>query len=417
MSVSFDKNKRRKKGIAIFSIVTFSLLALIGFLIFSTLDQQNKQKSFERFDQKITALTYKEVFLAKGVTPTQLSELSSDLSNNEKKMAKDKFLKLSNKMKIISRNFDKLKEVNGLFSTPAVAQDTVSSSAPIRDDLTEDDLKNVDLTDLSNNQFTANLSTAVHSAALQLEQIEKVKTEIQNNTASTTVLADIGKIQNEKLQSSYFTQLSTRDAQAVKAKYAGKKIIALSFDDGPNPATTPQLLDILKKNGVKATFCELGVNVQANPDIVKRVAAEGHEIISHSWSHPDLTKMSKGDALRQVEDTAALITQFTGQNSPLYRPPYGSTNEAILKEIDRAAFNWDVDTEDWKDSTPEPVVKAAVTAAHPQAVILMHDIHPWSVAAVPEIIKQLKEQGYTFVSASELIQVKYGSIAPHQVYY
>ncbi|GAB2027601.1 hypothetical protein OfM2_15050 [Lactovum odontotermitis] len=414
---TIPKNRKRsKKTAVIISLAAFSLLVVITFLIYLTIDRQNKQRTFTEFERRITALTYKDVYLAKDLSEKKISRLSTDLSENKTKMTEKSYKRLSGKLKQISAKYSKLSEVNALFSSAAISGDEIVSAA-IKDDLTQNEVKTVKLTNLDKSQFTVELSRAVQDADNQLAQIEKVKTEIKNNTASTTVASDISEIKNTQLQTSYTTQLRTRDANAVKAKYAGKKIIALTFDDGPSDKTTPKLLDILKQNGVKATFCELGQNIQLHQDITKRVAAEGHEIISHSWSHPDLTKLSKEDVQSQVEDTSALIKQVSGQDNPLYRPPYGSTNDAVLSEINRAAFEWDIDTEDWRDSTSEPVVKAAVEAAHDKGVILMHDIHAWSVDAVPEIIKQLKAQGYTFVTASELVQVKYGAIMPHQVYY
>jgi peptidoglycan/xylan/chitin deacetylase (PgdA/CDA1 family) len=216
--------------------------------------------------------------------------------------------------------------------------------------------------------------------------------------------------------------LAQKEAEAQKIaqeqqKLAHQKLIALTFDDGPNPDTTPGLLKILADNQVHATFFSLGQEAQSNPAIVKAESDAGNEVASHTWDHKDLVQLSPAAQKQEIQSAHDTITQITGKNVPLFRPPYGNYNTTTLAQTDLSAVNWSIDTNDWRYSTSAPVVANALSAAHPGAIILMHDIHPWSVAAVPQIIQNLKAQGYTFVTVSQLLEAQNGTIQPHQVYF
>ncbi|MEI6278633.1 MAG: polysaccharide deacetylase family protein [Verrucomicrobiae bacterium] len=183
--------------------------------------------------------------------------------------------------------------------------------------------------------------------------------------------------------------------------------IALTFDDGPHVTLTPKLLDILKEKGVKATFFVLGENVAANPEVVQRAAAEGHEIGNHSWNHQAFTK-SKGAGLSmQVEQTNAAIESATGRKPVLVRPPYGSTNAAITKRLNGEyglkVVMWDVDPLDWKNRNSDHVTSEILKNTKAGSIVLSHDIHPTTVAAMPATIDGLLAKGFQFVTVSELI--------------
>ena len=128
--------------------------------------------------------------------------------------------------------------------------------------------------------------------------------------------------------------------------------IALTFDDGPGKTTTPKLLDLLAKRGVKVTFFVLGENVQENPEILKREVAEGHEIGNHSWSHPNLAKMSEEAVKKQLQGTQDLVFQLTGTKPKTMRPPYGSFTDHQRKwaneQFGFKVVLWEVDPLDWK---------------------------------------------------------------------
>ncbi len=203
----------------------------------------------------------------------------------------------------------------------------------------------------------------------------------------------------------------------VQNQYANKKLIALTFDDGPNPNTTPQLLKILTDAQVPATFFALGKEAQTCPQIIKEEADRGNEVASHTWDHKDLVTLSPDQQKQEIESANQLINKITGKNVTLFRPPYGSYNKSVLSQTNLSAVNWTVDTNDWRYRTSAPVVQNVSTYAHDGAIILMHDIHQWSVDAVPQIIQNLKAQGYTFVTVSTLLTVQDGGAKPQQVYF
>ncbi|QWW19639.1 polysaccharide deacetylase family protein [Schaalia sp. 19OD2882] len=193
------------------------------------------------------------------------------------------------------------------------------------------------------------------------------------------------------------------------------KCIALTFDDGPQSSTTVPLLDILADKHVHATFFQIGRSIPGNEEILKRMIAEGHTIGSHTETHPDLTTLS-GDGVREeVTSAKQKIIDVTGATPTLMRPPYGALNRRvrnILAETGDAVILWDVDTLDWKTRDTRDIIRRALGGAHPNAVILMHDLYPTTIAAVPEIIDSLREQGYTIVSARTLL----GPVEPGKAY-
>ena len=184
---------------------------------------------------------------------------------------------------------------------------------------------------------------------------------------------------------------------AAAPAWAGGRI-ALSFDDGPNARLTPQLLDILQGAGITATFCLIGQHVVQMPAVVRRMHAAGHQLCNHSWSHSVLTSHNVG---WQITKTDAAIRAATGITPRILRAPYGETKFVGPCHQGRSFVGWDIDTLDWRYRSPLRIMRAAV-GARVGGVVLMHDIHATTVAAVPGIIAGLKAHGTTFVHASEL---------------
>lgn len=182
----------------------------------------------------------------------------------------------------------------------------------------------------------------------------------------------------------------------------GKKVVALTFDDGPHPTNTPRLLNILEEKGVKATFFILGERADEYPNIVKQTHAKGHEVENHSYSHPDLAGASLAVLDREVERTNKIIDSLTGRRPLYFRPPYGSYNKQVSSNITNQIALWSVDTLDWKSRNAAAVQQSAMSQVHNGSVILMHDIHSTTVDAVGPLIDSLKAQGYTFVRLDEL---------------
>ena len=197
----------------------------------------------------------------------------------------------------------------------------------------------------------------------------------------------------------------------------GKKVVTLTFDDGPSAATTGRLLDILKKNKVKATFFTVGTKVKANPSLVKREVREGHLVGNHSWAHGNLSQFSKSNLVKDQKKVKKQIKKATGEKPTLMRPPYGAVSSTMRSTIDVPMILWDVDPYDWRDKNSATVRKRVVKAAHDGAVILMHDIHATTVDAVPGIIKDLKKKGYEFVTVEEMATLKGVKLKKGKLYY
>jgi peptidoglycan/xylan/chitin deacetylase (PgdA/CDA1 family) len=185
--------------------------------------------------------------------------------------------------------------------------------------------------------------------------------------------------------------------------------IAMTFDDGPSAKLTPKLLDLLAARHIKATFFVLGELVAQHPEIVARAAGEGHEIASHSWSHPNFGKMSQENVRSQLKRTDDAIRSATGKSPTLLRPPYGSITERekrwIHDEFGYKIILWDVDPDDWKRPGPAVVRNRILKETRPGSIVLAHDIHPGTIDAMPSTFDALEAKGFKFVTVSELIDM------------
>ncbi|MFE7563619.1 polysaccharide deacetylase family protein [Kitasatospora sp. NPDC057500] len=189
---------------------------------------------------------------------------------------------------------------------------------------------------------------------------------------------------------------------AVPAQAAPAKVVYLTFDDGPSPRYTPQVLALLSQYGVRATFFEIGQNVAAYPGVTRQVGAQGHSVQNHSWSHPDLRKVSKSAFQYQVTATDARIRAQTGTTPRCLRPPYGGVNGAVRSGaagLGKSIQLWSVDPQDWARPGRAAIERRVLDAVKPGSVILLHDgggDRGQTVAALPAILRTLKSRGYTF---------------------
>jgi peptidoglycan/xylan/chitin deacetylase (PgdA/CDA1 family) len=187
------------------------------------------------------------------------------------------------------------------------------------------------------------------------------------------------------------------------------KEIALTFDDGPNPLYTPQVLSILQRFNAPGTFFCIGRQVVEYPALARRVEQAGEEIGDHTWSHPDLTRMSGAAISIQINDTATAIQRATGSRPTLFRAPYGAMNNIVLTQAARLGFitvAWSVDTQDWQRRGVESIVRVALINATNGSIILMHDgggDRSQTVQALPQIITALRARGYVLVTVSRLL--------------
>lgn len=194
---------------------------------------------------------------------------------------------------------------------------------------------------------------------------------------------------------------------------ANEKVIALTFDDGPGPKNTEQVLEILKKNNIKATFFMLGEMVKYFPKVAKQVAADGHVIGNHTWHHWYF-KMDAATAASEIDRTADIIYKTTGEKTTLFRPPGGFLNNGLAqyaKNEKYAVMMWSEESGDAERRSPQvPIlVKNVLKYAKPGAIVLMHDgggNRSRSVKALPEMIAGLKAQGYRFVTVPQLLEMQ-----------
>jgi peptidoglycan/xylan/chitin deacetylase (PgdA/CDA1 family) len=194
-----------------------------------------------------------------------------------------------------------------------------------------------------------------------------------------------------------------------------KKIVALTFDDGPNGIYTSQILDILKAEKVKATFFLVGTNVEYYPEIVHRTVAEGHEIGNHSYAHLQYDKVTPKEAKDDMERGLQAIKQITGITPHWLRPPYGINSpdmEEICRTNNMAIAGWSADANDWNPHPPEELVERLVMQVVPGDIILLHDgrdaRHNYdrslTVQCLMPLIQHLHKQGFSFVTLTELIK-------------
>lgn len=187
------------------------------------------------------------------------------------------------------------------------------------------------------------------------------------------------------------------------------KQIALTYDAGSGADGAAAILDVLKQHGVRSTFFLTGKWVEKYPDLAKRIAAEGHEIANHTYSHPDLTKIPAAEALKQIQDGEAAIRKATGKDPrPFFREPYGAFSEAERRVVRQAGYSysiyWDVDTLDWQFPGVETLVKRITTKSQNGSIVLMHLNVPDTATASDQAIPLLRAGGYNLVPVSQVLQ-------------
>lgn len=200
---------------------------------------------------------------------------------------------------------------------------------------------------------------------------------------------------------------SRRDSATVMAVKTSTPVVAMTFDDGPHPSLTPKLLDMLKARNLRATFYLIGNRVVTWPDIVKRIADEGHEIGNHSWSHPNLAKHSNASVLSQIDRTTEAIYKVTGRPPVTFRPPYGSFTKRqrlmLYQERNLPTILWSVDPQDWRRPGASVVAKRILKHSRPGAIILSHDIQSGTVNAMPNTFDGLTARGLHFGTVSQMM--------------
>lgn len=201
---------------------------------------------------------------------------------------------------------------------------------------------------------------------------------------------------------------SFKPAEPTPIDPSAEKVIALTFDDGPHGNWTPKLLDLLKKYNARATFFVVGYNVDYHPDIIKRMVNEGQQVAIHSTDHISLLKTGRTDAdlLKDIDGMAEKINGICGVSPYIMRPVGGSVNARVAEVLARPCIIWDVDPQDWKYRDADHVYEQVMKYAKSGDIVLSHDIYESTYEAYCRIIPELAEQGYRFVTVSELLGIE-----------
>jgi len=203
-------------------------------------------------------------------------------------------------------------------------------------------------------------------------------------------------------------------SNVIVANRNASKQVALTFDDGPSNNLTSEILDILSSYGIKGTFFVVGKNAEKYPEILRRSYAEGHEIGNHTFSHPDMRKITPEELDKEIGKTQAIIKEITGKEPTLFRPPGGYLSNNIVDKITSnncktVLWSWRQDTFDWKCPKASVVIDTVISNINDGDIILFHDYNT-GVSPTPEalkvIIPELLSKGYEFVTVSELVNIR-----------
>ncbi len=198
-------------------------------------------------------------------------------------------------------------------------------------------------------------------------------------------------------------ELPGREAFAAGKTGADEKKIALTFDDGPHPHYTAQLLDGLKERGVPATFFVTGEHAELHPEVIRRMHEEGHLIGNHTYSHIQLSENNKEEFKNQLIKTNEIIKNITGEEVQYVRPPYGTWDKKFEKELNMFPVLWTIDPLDWCSTNVAGIREKVVSKAKENGIILMHDYYPSTITAALEVVDELEKQGYEFVTVEEIL--------------
>ena len=204
---------------------------------------------------------------------------------------------------------------------------------------------------------------------------------------------------------------SSKDADIFRKNENSSMKIALTFDDGPHPVQTPEILEILDKYDIKATFFTVGINAENYPNTLEMISKRGHEIGNHTFTHPQVSSLAPTTLKSEVEKCESTIFGLTDRKTKIFRPPEGmidSDVKKVLGELDYKVILWDIDTRDWAHTDPKVIAENVLSNISSGDIILMHDYIAYNsptAKALDIFIPELLNRGYSFVVISELIGI------------
>ena len=225
--------------------------------------------------------------------------------------------------------------------------------------------------------------------------------------AGTTIFYQIDKTSAEKGRK-YYEDLG----HIVWEIQTQEKVVALTFDDGPHPIYTEQVLNLLEQYGAKGTFFLVGEHAEKNPQVVFRMYEEGHEIANHTYTHPFTKSVSK--VMKEIKQTDDTLFSITGYSPNLFRPVEGQYTDQLVEEVVKEGYkivmwSWHQDTEDWKDPGVNKIVNKVLNGIEEGNIVLFHDgggNRQQTVKALEIILPELKKQGYKFITVTEMLKLK-----------
>ena len=216
-----------------------------------------------------------------------------------------------------------------------------------------------------------------------------------------------------KINRTFITTKIPAQSKLIRSVNSSKKLVALTFDDGPEDYYTGMILDILKEKGVPATFFVMGEKANQFPEMMQRIVHEGHSFGNHTWSHPNLSKSWSADVRKEIQSTQQALKKVVGYQSDLFRPPYGAITKAdqlVLSGIGMRGIGWSVDTLDWSGMSADRILEIVRRQIAPGGIVLQHNFQAGrlldgTVEALPKMIDELQAQGYTFVTIQTLLDL------------
>lgn len=197
--------------------------------------------------------------------------------------------------------------------------------------------------------------------------------------------------------------IKEQELQPVSGTAEEVKKIAITFDDGPHPSYTAELLDGLKERGIHATFFVTGSHAEENPELILRMQEEGHLIGNHTYSHIQLTEANREIFREELIRTNEILKDITGTEVIFVRPPYGTWDKKFETELNMFPVLWNIDPLDWCSHNADCVANKVVTKAGEDDIILLHDYYATSVEAALKIVDALEEEGFVFVTVEEIL--------------
>ena len=353
-------------------------------------------------DDKISAYVNRTYFEFKNMKSSKVPELNISYTYKE---INSEIINVSLKSEIITdKTINKIKtftynKSNDKFLTMEDVVDDLSGlDYEIKKELLEK-YQDADMDYLSNvsyDYFTIddeNLTLYFNPAEIKSKHDELIYLDIPLD--SLKLLIDIDK------QADNDTYLSIKKRNVS----LDDKVVALTFDDGPSKYTN-KILNILKKYNACGTFFLIGNKVEFYSDVLKRMLEEGSEIGNHSYDHKLLTRLSKEDFQEEINKTQKAIKKVTGFTPTLFRPTYGGYTNVLKSYTDLKFVLWDVDSRDWQVKTKDKILNNILPNVKSGSIVLMHDNHEYALDALEDILVNLKEQGYKFVTVSELLELK-----------